>query len=77
MPTLGKSVLPCEGAVINIGIAQCSLAELMADPLIGPRHEERQGRPPRPGAFCWRGVVRERAAAIARPEVLARGPSDC
>jgi hypothetical protein len=35
MPTLGKSVLPCEGAVINIGIAQCSLAELMADPLIG------------------------------------------
>ena len=35
MPSLGKSMVPCERDVINIGIAQCSLAELMADPLIG------------------------------------------
>jgi hypothetical protein len=35
MPALGKSVVPCERDVINIGITQRSLAELMADPLIG------------------------------------------
>ena len=35
MPALGESVVPCERDVINIGITQRSLAELMADPLIG------------------------------------------
>jgi hypothetical protein len=35
MPVLGKSLAPCERDAENIGITQCSLAELMADPLIG------------------------------------------
>ena len=70
MPALGKSVVPCERDAINIGIAQCSLAELMADPVIGlVMKSDGVGR--RDLELLLERVASERAAAIARPEVLA------
>jgi hypothetical protein len=74
MPALGKSVVPCERDVINIGITQCSLAELMADPLIGLVMKS-DGVDRRDLELLLEEVARERAGAIARAEVLAhRGP---
>ena len=74
MPTLGKSAVPCEREVINIGIAQCSVAELMADPLIGLVMKS-DGVDRRDLELLLERVARERAGAIARSEVLAhRGP---
>jgi hypothetical protein len=70
MPALGKSVVPCERDVINIGIAQCSLAELMADPLIGLVMKS-DGVDRRDLELLLERVAWERAGAIARPEVLA------
>jgi hypothetical protein len=63
-------VAPCEGDVINTGIAQCSLAELVTDPLTGlvmksdgiDRHDLE---------LLLERVARERAGAIVRAEVLA------
>jgi len=76
MPALGKSVVPCERDVINIGITQRSLAELMADPLIGLVMRS-DGVDRRDLELLPERVARERAAAIARPEVLTHEPSDC
>jgi hypothetical protein len=70
MPALGKSVVPCERDVINIGIAQCSLAELMADPLIGLVMKS-DGVDRRDLELLLERVAWERAGAIARSEVLA------
>jgi hypothetical protein len=75
MPALGKSVAPRERDIINIGITQCSLAELMADPLIGLVMKS-DGVDRRDLELLLERVARGRAGAIARPEVLAlRGPS--
>jgi hypothetical protein len=70
MPALGKSLVPCERNVINIGIPQCSLAELMADPLIGLVMKS-DGVDRRDLELLLERVGRERAGTIARPEVLA------
>jgi hypothetical protein len=70
MPSLGKSMVPCERDVINIGIAQCSLAELMADPLIGLVMKS-DGVERRDLELLLERVARERAGAIARQAVLA------
>jgi hypothetical protein len=70
MPSLGKSVAPCARDVTNTGMAQYSLAELMADPLIG-LVMKRDGVDRRDLELLLEGVARERAKAIARPEVLA------
>jgi hypothetical protein len=69
MPTLAKSVVPYETDVINIGIAQCSLAELMEDPLIGLVMKS-DGVDRRDLELLLERVARERGA-IARSEVLA------
>jgi hypothetical protein len=76
MPTLGKSAAPCEGHAINIGITQCSLAELMADPLIGLVMKS-DGVDRRDLEFLLERVARERAGAIARQAVPAQGSSNC
>jgi hypothetical protein len=76
MPTLGKSAAPCEGHVLNIGITQCSLAELMADPLIGLVMKS-DGVDRRDLELLLERVARERAGAIARQAVPAQGPSNC
>jgi hypothetical protein len=77
MPTLGKSMVACERDVINIGIAQCSLAELMADPLIGLVMKS-DGVDRRDLELLLERVARERAGAIARQAVPAHtAPSDC
>jgi hypothetical protein len=74
MPSLGKSMVPCERDVIKIGIAQCSLAELMADPLIGLVMKS-DGVERRDLELLLERVARERAGAIARQAVPAhRGP---
>ena len=74
MPSLGKSMVPCERDVTNIGIAQCSLAELMADPLIGLVMKS-DGVERRDLELLLERVARERAGAIARQAVLAHaGP---
>jgi hypothetical protein len=74
MPSLGKSMVPCERDVINIGIAQCSLAELMADPLIGLVMKS-DGVERRDLELLLERVARERAGAVARQAVLAHaGP---
>jgi hypothetical protein len=70
MQSLGKSMVARERDAIKIGIAQCSLAELMGDPLIGLSLWRATGRPPRPRASAVAG--RAGAGAIARPKVLAR-----
>ena len=57
-------------------IAECSLAELMEDPLVRLVMKS-DGVDRRDLELLPERVARERAAAIARPEVLARGPSDC
>jgi hypothetical protein len=78
MPSLGKSMVPCERDVINIGIAQCSLAELMADPLIGLVMKS-DGVERRDLELLSAGAGRAgaggsyRATSGSRP----RGPSDC
>jgi hypothetical protein len=57
--------------------ALCSRpAELMADPLIGLVMRS-DGVDRRDLELLPERVARERAAAIARPEVLTHGPSDC
>jgi hypothetical protein len=74
MPALGKSVVPCERDVINIGITQRSLAELMADPLIGLVMKS-DGIDRRDLELLLERVARERAGAIEGPQVLShRGP---
>jgi hypothetical protein len=55
MQSLGKSMVACERDAIKIGIAQCSLAELMGDPLIGLSLWRATGRPPRPRASAVAG----------------------
>jgi hypothetical protein len=62
MPALGKSVVPCERAVINIGITQRSLAELMADPAGGRRI--------RTLGPCYEGVSSEPIINQARAHLL-------
>jgi len=77
MPSLGKSMVPCERDVINIGIAQCSLAELMADPLIGLVMKS-DGVERRDLELLLERVARERAGAIrATSGSRPRGPSEC
>jgi hypothetical protein len=76
MPSLGKSMVARERDVITIGIAQCSLAELMADPLIGLVMKS-DGVDRRDLDLLLERVARERAGAIARPEVLAHRAPDC
>jgi hypothetical protein len=74
MPSLGKSMVARERDVIKIGIAQCSLAELMADPLIGLVMKS-DGVDRRDLELLLERVARGRVGAIARSEVLAhRGP---
>jgi hypothetical protein len=68
MPALGKSVVPCERDVINIGITQRSLAELMADPLIGLVMKS-DGIDRRDLELLLERVARKRAGAIARQAV--------
>jgi hypothetical protein len=69
MPSLGKSMVARERDVIKIGIAQCSLTELMADPLIGLVMKS-DGVDRRDLELLLERVARE-LGAIARPEVLA------
>ena len=74
MPSLGKSMVACERDVVNIGIAQCSLAELMADPLIGLVMKS-DGVDRRDLELLLERVARGRAGTIARQAVPARtGP---
>jgi hypothetical protein len=73
MPSLGKSMVARERDVIKIGIAQCSLAELMADPLIGL--VMKSDGVDRDLDLLLKRVARERAGAIARQAVPAHaGP---
>jgi hypothetical protein len=76
MPSLGKSMVTRERDVIKIGIAQCSLAELMADPLIGLVMKS-DGVDRRDLELLLERVARERAGSIARQAVSSHGPSDC
>ena len=74
MPSLGKSMVARERDVIRIGIAQCSLAELMADPLIGLVMKS-DGVDRRDLELLLERVARERAGTIARQAVPAHtGP---
>ena len=72
MPSLGKSMVARERDVIKIGIAQCSLAELMADPLIGLVMKS-DGVDRRDLELLLERVARERAGTIARQAVPAQG----
>jgi hypothetical protein len=74
MPSLGKSMVARERDVIKIGIAQCSLAELMADPLIGLVMKS-DGVDRRDLDLLLKRVARERAGAIARQAVPAHAGS--
>jgi len=73
MPALGKSVVPCERDVINIGITQRSLAELTADPLIGLVMKS-DGIDRRDVELLLERVARKRAGAIARQAVPTEAP---
>src|SRR5258707_2542504 len=74
MPGLGKSMLARERDVIEIGIAQCPLAELIADPLIGLVMKS-DGVDRRDLELLLERVARERARTIARQAVPAHtGP---
>jgi hypothetical protein len=77
MPSLGKSMVARERDVIEIGIAQCSLAELMADPLIGLVMKS-DGVDRRDLELLLERVARERARTIrATSGSRPHGPSDC
>ena len=74
MPSLGKSMLARERDVIEIGIAQCPLAELMADPLIGLVMKS-DGVDRRDLELLLERVARDLARTIARQAVPAHtGP---
>ena len=76
MPSLGKSMVARERDVITIGIAQCSLAELMADPLIGLVMKS-DGVDRRDLELLLERVAREGGDQRATSGSCPHGPSDC